>query len=229
MGTSGQYWVAVAFGGTVGLIACIVARRYPGRPATRVGRALAVLLAVDAITFILRPVVTGTWSARDSLPLALCDAALVLPAIVCWLPRWQLGVELTYFWGLTGTLQAVLTPDLSTPFPHLAFIQFVVGHLGIVVAALYLVVGLGLEPRRGSVPRVFAITAAYTACVGVVDALTGGNYMYLADRPAHASLLSVLGPWPWYLASAAVVAFTMLLVLDAPFHHRAGLSGPVRR
>jgi uncharacterized membrane protein YwaF len=32
-------------------------------------------------------------------------------------------------------------------------------------------------------------------------------------------LLSVLGPWPWYLLSAAVVALALLLVLDLPFRH----------
>ena len=45
--------------------------------------------------------------------------------------------------------------------------------------------------------------------------------MYLAAVPTHGSLLSVLGPWPWYILSAAGVAFVLLLILDAPFHrHR---------
>jgi hypothetical integral membrane protein (TIGR02206 family) len=219
MGTSGQYWVAVAIGGAVGLSACIMARRFSGRTATYIGRGISVLLAADAVTFSLNPVIAGDWTARSSLPLALCDVTLVIGALACWLPNWRLGVELTYFWGLAGTLQAVLTPDLSTPFPQLGFIEFTVGHLGIVIAAMYLVVGLGLRPRRGSVPRVFAITVIYTACVGVIDWLTGANYMYLANQPAHASLLSLLGPWPWYIASAAGVAIILLLVLDAPFRH----------
>lgn len=34
-------------------------------------------------------------------------------AIACWWPQWLLDVELTYFWGLAGTLMAVVTPDLS--------------------------------------------------------------------------------------------------------------------
>jgi uncharacterized membrane protein YwaF len=70
------------------------------------------------------------------------------------------------------------------------------------------------------VPRVFAITAAYTACLGVIDWLTGGNYMYLARAPAHSSLLSLLGPWPWHIASTAAVAIVLLLILDAPFRQR---------
>jgi len=44
--------------------------------------------------------------------------------------------------------------------------------------------------------------------------------MYLAAVPTHGSLLSVLGPWPWYILSATGVAFVLLLILDAPFHRR---------
>ena len=134
-------------------------------------------------------------------------------------------MELTYFWGLASTLQAVVTPDLSAGFLQLEFFTFVVGHLGIVVAALFLVVGLRLRPRPGSVTRVFAITAVYTALVGWFDWVTGSNYMFLAAVPRNGSLLSVLGPWPWYILSAAGVALVLLLILDAPFHHRR-LLGP---
>jgi hypothetical integral membrane protein (TIGR02206 family) len=117
-----------------------------------------------------------------------------------------------------------VTPDLSAGFPGLVFFEFVAGHLGIVIAALFLVVGLQLRPRRGSVRRVFVITALYTAFVGWFDWLTGSNYMYLAAVPQHGSLLSVLGPWPWYILSAAGVALVLLLILDAPFR-RHRLSG----
>jgi hypothetical integral membrane protein (TIGR02206 family) len=174
-------------------------------------------LAADAIVFATVPLTNGTWTARDSLPLALCDVALVVAAAACWWPTQPMLIELTWFWGLAGTLQAVATPDLSVGFPHLEFFEYVVGHLGIVISALYLVVGLGYRPRAGSVPRVFAITVVYTGFVGIIDWLIGADYMFLASRPVHWSLLSVLGPWPWYILSAAAVALLLLFVLDAPF------------
>jgi len=221
VGTTLGYWIAVALGALIGATACAVARAFPGRPASYLGRGIAMVLAAEAATFVLRLAVDGDWTRRNSLPLNLCDVALVIAAFACWFPQWQIGVELTYFWGLAGTLQAVLTPDLSVSFPHMEFFQFVVGHLAIVIGAVYLVVGLRIEPRRGCVPRVFAITAAYTVIVGVVDWLTGSNYMYLSHAPAHSSLLSVLGPWPWYILSAGALAFVLLLILDAPFRYHA--------
>ena len=218
MGSSSDYWIAVAIGAAVCVGVCTVARRRPGRPARLLGNAISAVLVADAVTFVVRPAVEGGWTAGKSLPLDLCDVALVIAAISCSWPRWQLGAELTYFWGLAGTLQGVLTPDLTEPFPDLRFFEFVVGHIGIVIAALYLVVGRRVTPRPGAVPRVFVVTLAYTSVVGVIDWLLDANYMYLARIPGSASLLSVLGPWPWYIASAAGVAMLLFLALDAPFH-----------
>jgi hypothetical integral membrane protein (TIGR02206 family) len=220
MTSAGQYWVAVGAGAALCVAACLVARRFPGAPARAVGFAISTLLGIDAAVFVLRPVVEGGWTARSSLPLNLCDVALVIAAVACSYPQWRLGVELTYFWGLAGTLQGILTPDLTVSFPDIRFFQFVVGHVGIVIAALYLVLGLRLEPRPGAVLRVFLITVGYTAFVGVIDRLVDGNYMYLARIPGRVSLLSVLGPWPWYIASAAGVAIVLFAILAAPFRLR---------
>jgi hypothetical integral membrane protein (TIGR02206 family) len=221
---SAGYWLAVA--GAAGLCGCLclAARRWPGPWAVTAARLIGVVLIADAVTFMSAPVVTGAWLLRESLPLSLCDVALVVAAGACW-TRNALLVELTYFWGLTGTLQAVVTPDLSSAFPHLQFFEYVVGHLAIVVAALYLVIGLNLAPRRRAVPRVLAVTAGYTVMVGLFDAATGADYMFLAARPRHWSLLNLLGPWPWYVPSAAAVATVLLVVLNAPFVRAQRLGG----
>jgi hypothetical integral membrane protein (TIGR02206 family) len=220
--TSVAYWVAVAIGAVVCAVLCAACRHRPGPWVVWAGRAISAVLVADAVVFLVRPLLEGTWSVRTSLPLALCNAALVVAAIACWSPRWPLAVELTYFLGMAGTLQAVITPDLAAGYPELEFFQFVVAHIGIVIAALFLVVGLRLTPRPGSVLRVFTITVAFTALVGVFDWVTGSNYMYLASPPSNATLLSLLGPWPWYLASAAGIALALLVVLDAPFHRSRG-------
>jgi hypothetical integral membrane protein (TIGR02206 family) len=206
--------VLVAIG--AGTALCVGARRRPGRWAFFAARIIALVLVSDAISFIVAEAVAGTWSAATGLPIALCDAAVLVASAACWW-RTPLLVELTYFWGLAGTLQAVITPDLNAGFPHLVFFQYLVGHLGIVVAAAYLVVGLRIAPRPGSVIRTFLITLAYTGFVGLVDALSGANYMFLRSPPGNWTLLKVLGPWPWYIASAAGVALGLLATLDLPF------------
>ena len=210
------YWSAVAGAGAGCVALCIVARRHPGPWRTVVARALGTVLLADAVSYSVGLAVAGTWSPKTSLPLALCDIGVLVAAVACW---WEtaLLVELTYFWGLAGTLQGILTPDLNVGFPHLVFFQYVVGHVGIVAAALFLVVGSGIVPRRRAAPRVLAITLAYSAVVGIVDAVTGANYMFLRAPPGEWTLLRVLGPWPWYIASAVGVAAILVTLLDTPF------------
>jgi hypothetical integral membrane protein (TIGR02206 family) len=206
--------VACAVVGCTGL--CVGARRRPGRWTVLAARAIGIILAADAVSFAVSQAVQGTWSASTSLPLALCNMAVLVAVAACW---WQvpLLVELTWFWGMAGTLQAVVTPDLAVGFPHLVFFQYVIGHLGIVLAAVYLVAGMRITPRAGSVRRVVTVTAAYTAAVGIVDAFTGANYMFLRRQPPEWTVLRLLGPWPWYIPAAAAVAVVLVVVLDAPF------------
>lgn len=180
--------------------------------------AVGVVLLSDLISYVVAQTLDGTWSAKTSLPLPLCDVGVLVAAVACIRPV-PLLVELTYFWGLAGTLQAVAFPDLSSTFPQLVWFQYVAGHLGIVFAALFLVVGMGLKPRQGAIFRVFVITIGYTAVVGVVDWLSGANYMFLRQPPSEWTLLKVLGPWPWYIASAAGVAIVLITLLDMPFWH----------
>ncbi len=210
------YWTSVVVGLALCVGLCVVARRRPGLWTEVAIRIVGVGLAADAVTYTVAELRQGTWSAATSLPLALCNVAVLVAAVACW---WHVPVlvELTWFWGMAGTLQGLLTPDLDVGFPHLVFFEYVVGHAGIVVAALFLVVGMHLWPRPGAVWRVLAISVAWTAVVGGADALTGGNYMFLRRRPGEWTLLSVLGPWPWYLLGATAVALVLFGLLDAPF------------
>lgn len=210
------YDVTVSSMVAAGTVLCVAARLHPGRWAFVTARVLALVLVADAASWMAAQALQRSWSPATSLPLALCDMAVIVAAAACWW-RSPLLVELTYFWGLAGTLQALLTPDLNVSFPRLVFFQYVVGHASIVVAAAFLVIGLGIAPRPGAVVRALGLTFAYTAFVGLVDAVTGGDYMFLRAPPSNWTLLSVLGPWPWYVLSAACVAAVLLCVLYAPF------------
>ncbi len=191
-------------------------------------KALAVVLIVDEVSWWVYLLAGGqpgsqlTWS----LPLQLCDVGIFVAGFALWFRR-QWLVEVTYFWGLTGTLQALLTPDLPQHFPTYPYFQYYIAHGGVVAAALLLVFGLGLHPRRSAIVRVAAITVGYTAFVGVVDLLTGANYMYLRSKPATPTLLDLMGPWPWYIVAASVVALVLFLALGG-LARVAARSGPPR-
>src|SRR2546426_6848491 len=195
---------------------CFAARRAPGRWLDWVAATIALAIVLAELSWQPYVLANRSWSAASSLPVQLCDVGgFVAAAALVW--RQILLVEVAYFWGLGGTLQAVLTPDLKDHFPSFPYLQFYVTHDLVILAALFLVFGLALQPRPGAVRRTFVLTVVFAIVVGLIDLATGGNYMYLRQVPASGSLLDLMGPWPWYLAAGAG------LTLPAP----AGLSSPL--
>lgn len=218
---STEHLVALAAVALSALGAFASARRWPGLWVEAGCRLLALVLLADELGWWAYLLSRGrsAFDFADALPLQLCDVTVLAAAAALWLRRPML-VELTYFWALAGSVQALLTPDLPQPFPSFLFFQYYVAHGGAVVAALVLVAGLRLSPRPRAWIRVGAITMGYAALVGLVDALTGADYMYLRSKPPSPTALDLLGAWPWYLAPAALIGAVLLFILDLPFRLR---------
>jgi hypothetical integral membrane protein (TIGR02206 family) len=194
----------------VGIVVPVfTARRHPGRWCVAFARLLGIVILVGWAGEYLDDVILGTWSVQFTLPLQLTDAVSIVAVLALW-TRKMLFVELTYYWAFTASLQAVLTPDLQVTFPNVLYFTYFIYHVGAIVAAAFLVHGLRIYPRRHAVWRVYGATLVWAVVAGTADVITGGNYMYLSWKPAHNSLLSVLGPWPWYIAAAAGVGLAML-------------------
>jgi hypothetical integral membrane protein (TIGR02206 family) len=195
-------------------LSIVTARRGSERAVRLLSWALALVISAGWIGEQIADVVEGIWSAKYTLPLQLTDVVSVVAVVAILHPR-PLPVELTWFWALTATLQATLTPDLSRTFPSAFYLTYFAYHVGAIVAAFLLVVGERRYPRPGAAWRVLAVTAAWAAVAGVADLATGGNYMYLRAKPVHSSLLSVMARWPWYILETVAVATAMLLALQA--------------
>jgi hypothetical integral membrane protein (TIGR02206 family) len=206
-------WALVAVAAATAVL-LIAARRRPGAWI----KVLAVVLVVDEASWWVYMAFGGGEPGQRAqpLPLQLCDVAILVAAAALW-TRWQILVEVTYFWALAGTVQALVTPELPQHFPTYPYFQYYVAHGGTVAAALMLVAGLRIAPRRWAVAWVAGITVAFAALVFIVDEVTGADYMFLRAKPPSPTLLDDLGPWPWYIAPATAVAIALFAVLDAPF------------
>ena len=211
---SPEHLAALAVITTAACLSVALARRYGERAAVPLSRALALLILAGWIGEQVANVVEGIWSARFTLPLQLTDVVSLTAVVALWRPR-PLLVELTYFWALTASLQATLTPDLARTFPSVFYFTYFTYHAGAIVAACLLVYGRRLYPRPGAAWRVLAVTLAVAAVAGVANVLTGGNYMYLRHKPVHSSLLDLMARWPWYILETTVLALAMLLALQA--------------
>src|SRR6266550_3281926 len=145
---------------------CFAARRAPGRWVGWVCAIMALAIVLAELSWQPYVLANDRWSAASSLPVQLCDiGGFIAAAALIW--RQLLLVEIAYFWGLGGTLQALLTPDLGDHFPSFPYLQFYATHDLVVLAALFLIVGLGLQPRRGSrlsTSLPVAITCTFDEC-----------------------------------------------------------------
>jgi hypothetical integral membrane protein (TIGR02206 family) len=210
---------------TAGLV--IGARLRPGRWIEPVAIGLGVLILVNETAYYVWIGVRGQFDVSWALPVQLCDVASLITALALWF-RTQILVELTYFWGIAGTANGLVTPDISDHWPSYPYIQYFIQHGGIPCAALFLVVGLRITPGKWAVARVYALTVGLLLVDALVNALTNGDYMYLRRPPGVNNLLDLFGPWPWYIAGGAVVALVFFLILDAPFRISALARGRSR-
>jgi hypothetical integral membrane protein (TIGR02206 family) len=137
--------------------------------------------------------------------------------IVSLLRPHPLASEVAYFWGLGGTVQALLTPDLAEGFPSWEFIQFFWSHGGVLLSIVYLIAVQGSRPRPGCLLRMFLATNAYALFAGVLDFVFGWNYGYLRHPPSQPSLIDFLGPWPWYILSLEMIALLSFAILYLPW------------
>lgn len=201
--------------------AVIIRAGRQGSPRVRawIGRLLAAVLIGSAAANYARLAHEGGFSWEYSLPLELCHWVLAA-CVAALILRWQLAAEIAYFWGLGGTLQAVLTPDLPLGFPSWDFVLFYWAHGSILLAVAYLIPVRGFRPRPRSIVRMMAAANFYLVLVGGLDLAFGWNYGYLMRPPAQPSLLDWLGPWPWYIVSLEFVALAIFWILSLPWKIR---------
>lgn len=124
--------------------------------------------------------------------------------------------EVAYYWGLGGTVQALLTPELVDPFPSLSYLKFFAGHGLIIVGVFALACGLRLRPRPWSPVRIWLATNVLVPPMLLFNWLTGSNYMYLCGPPATASIMDYFGPWPLSLLTLEAVALLIMTILYLP-------------
>jgi hypothetical integral membrane protein (TIGR02206 family) len=182
-----------------------------------VGRLLAALLLVNYLGYEIYLALTAGLSWEKALPFQLCDWAMIaiIVALLTGRERW---LEVAYFWGIGGTAQAIVTPDLKYAFPDIRFLSFFIGHSGIVIGIAFVMIMRGFRPHFSSIWRTFAWSELYFVVTIVVDLITGVNYGYLLHKPEAASLLSYLSDHrAVYIFQMHLLALCFYLALYSPF------------
>ena len=198
-------------------LAAMVRRRKSHRGENVIIGVLTGVLVLNYVVYLIFIRSHGVVDWRQMLPMQMCDWGMVVVIVAMWTGnrRW---FEVAYFWGIGGTLQAVLTPNLRFGFPDWRFISFFTSHCGIIVGVIFLMLTRRYRPYPMSIVRVWLWSEFYFVITFVVDQLTGFNYGFLLHKPEAFSILSLLSDSrPLYLLQMHGVALLFFLVLYAPF------------
>ena len=192
-------------------------KQFSPQSRTIVRYTFAFILVANELAFHAWNYFTGQWTIQTMLPLHLCSVLVWLSAYMLVTKSYSI-FEFAYFLGIAGAFQALLTPDAGIyGFPHFRFFQTFISHGTIILSAIYMTLVEGYRPTWKSVLHVFVGMNAYMAVIGVINWLIGSNYLFIAHKPATASLIDVLGPWPWYILSLEAIGFLLCLVLYLPY------------
>lgn len=225
-GTSHLVAIAVLVVGAALLVVLGRGRR-DSDPDDRFGKLFAAAILLVTVPLQIVYFTPDYWSVSRTLPVQLCDLASITAAYALWTHRWW-ATALTYYWGLTLTPQAIATPDLAATFPEPVFLLYWAMHIGTIWAAVYLTWGRGLTPDWRGYRVAIAVTAVWAVGVFVLNLLLDTNYGYLNDKPGSASILDLLGPWPWYLAAEIVLVAGVWALATWPWAALAAKSGAQR-
>jgi hypothetical integral membrane protein (TIGR02206 family) len=203
------------------LVVCValaaLGRAHRGRHAeVRFRRGFAVLIPCFTLPMQVLQLLPGDYDVATSLPLQLCDLAWIAAVVALWTRHWA-ATALVYFWGLTLTVQGIVTPALSQPFPDPRYLMFWGMHFLVVWAAVYLTFGLRVPVTWRSYRVAVLTTVTWAAAVLTFNALTGTNYGYLNRKPATGTLLDLFGPWPGYVVVEVVVVCTVWALMTWPW------------
>jgi len=198
--------------GTVGLL--IYGPRVRGTPAER---RVAVWFAVGNLVFGAISLVQGLvpFDVQSSLPLQICGFGWLVIAAALLTVRPTL-TALTYYWGLTFAVQALVQPTLTQPFPQPEFFVFFLKHALMVWGAVYLTVVLRHGPDWTSYRRAVGWTVAWLGVVFVLNAALGSNYGYVNRKPTG-TVLTYLGPWPLYVVVEAAIVLVGWALITVPW------------
>ena len=182
----------------------------------RFRRVFAVAIPCFTLPMQVMQLLPGDFDRGTSLPLQYCDLAWGIAAYALWTRRpW--AVALTYFWGLTLTIQGIITPSLGELFPDPRFFMFWGMHFLTVWAAGYLI-ATGNTPTWRLYRFTVAVTAVWAAFVMVFNNVADTNYGYLNAKPDSASALDLLPSWPAYVVIEIAIIAGVWALMTWPFN-----------
>lgn len=150
-----------------------------------------------------------------NLPIGVCAWSVIFCAFMI-IGKSQRLFDITYFWLLTGSIFALITP---TPLTYCGptrfrYYQFWLEHSLGYIAIFYMIWVLGFRINKRSFIRSYTSLIGLAAFAAWVNSMIpGANYLYMARPESAPSILDILPPHYGLRITIIAIAITFLFVL----------------
>ena len=90
-------------------------------------RICSLFLSVTLIAWTVAHIKLGRFDPSANLPLSICNLFALIAPLLFWKPN-ERRFEIVYYFILSGTLQAIITPDPDGGFPSYGFFKYWIIH-----------------------------------------------------------------------------------------------------
>lgn len=181
----------------------------------RICRAWAVFMLLQVVAeYTYRALDPAPDPAGEYLPLHYCAVMMFVSAYALW-SRAKWACAMVYFSVLTASVQALVTPALAESFPSPRYFFFFVSHGSLLLAALALPLLADWRSRRRDPLLTLLLMDVYMLCVIPMNLLLDTNYGFMQRAP-EGSILSYLGPAPWYFLILHLPGLAVFYLLSLP-------------
>jgi hypothetical integral membrane protein (TIGR02206 family) len=193
----------------------IIGRKLSAEQNLLLGRCISVFLSLTVILFLIFHLYFGRFDIAVDLPLSICNLFAFIAPLLFWNPN-QKRMEVVYFAVMSGTFQAIITPDLYVGFPTYGFFKYWISHIGLVIIVIHYLLSFQLRPRAKGIFITFIWLNIYLFAIVPINLLLDANYFYLMEKPINPSILDLFGPWPTYILVSEVLAMAFFAIAYLP-------------
>lgn len=161
-------------------------------------------------------------SPVDNLPISVCGWVAIFASYMV-IGKSQTLFDISYFWALTGSVFALITPTVIsfTGPTRFRYYQFWTEHLVIFIAIFYMIFVHKMRPNKKSFLKAYVgmILLAVIAYFANRVIGPGANYLFMAQPEDTPSILDILPPNFALRLFVMASAITLLFVLVyLPWH-----------
>ena len=152
----------------------------------------------------------------DHLPISVCGWVAIFASYMV-IGKSQTLFDISYFWALTGSVFALITPTVITYTgpTRFRYYQFWTEHLVIYIAIFYMIFVHKMRPNKKSFLKAYIGIVLLAVIAYFANSLIGpgANYLFMARPEDTPSILDILPPNFALRILVMVSAITLLFIL----------------